>query len=83
MQKVRARCGASASGKLMALWVSILAGRQGIRNPKSGTMLPMTVADSNRQRASGRANGRTAAAWDMVNGIKNLGLSSDRHITSL
>jgi hypothetical protein len=45
----------------MALCVSILAGLHGIRKPKSGTMLPMMVAESNRHRASGRENGTTAA----------------------
>jgi hypothetical protein len=35
-------------------------------------MLPMTVAESNRHRASGRENGTTAATWEIVNGIKYL-----------
>jgi hypothetical protein len=58
--------------KLAALWVSIRGGRHGINKPKSGTMLPIMVADNSLQRASGRENGSTAAACEMVNGIKNL-----------
>jgi hypothetical protein len=56
---------------------------QGKNNPKSGTMAPMTTADSKRQRASRRDNGSTRAAWDMVNGINEPLLSSNRHITDL
>ena len=54
-----------------ALCVSNRAQRQGKKRPKSGTMLPMTTAESRRQRASRRANGKTAAGWDKVNGIKS------------
>ena len=35
---------------------------------KSGTIEPMTVAESSRQRASKRVKGSTAAAWEMVKG---------------
>jgi hypothetical protein len=72
IQNVVKPTGKQKVSKPMALWVSILGGRQGIKSPKSGIMLPMTVAESSRQRASGRENGRTAATCDMVNGIKYL-----------
>ena len=52
--------------------------RQGKNSPKSGTMAPMTTADSSRQRASKREKGSTTAAWEMVNGINDLGC----HLTS-
>src|ERR1700733_2362785 len=51
------------------LCVSKRGGRQGKNSPKSGTMAPTMTADSSRQRASKREKGRTAAAWEMVNGI--------------
>src|SRR5882757_1221970 len=72
IQNVAMPTGRQKVSKAMALWVSILAGLHGIRKPKSGTMLPMMVADSNRHRASGLENGTTAATWEMVNGIKYL-----------
>jgi len=68
-QKVASPTGRQKVAKASALCVSMRGGRQGIRNPKSGTMLPMMVADSSRQRVSRRENGTTAATWEMVNGI--------------
>jgi hypothetical protein len=65
------------------LWVSKRGTRQGKNSPKSGTMAPMTTADSSRQRASKREKGSTTAAWEMVYGIKKPLLSSHRHITDL
>lgn len=41
----------------------------GENKPKSGTMAPITQADSSRQRLNRRANGRMAAAWEMVKGM--------------
>ena len=72
IQKVSSPAGRQNVNSAKLLWVSTLGGRQGIKNPKSGTMLPMMVADSTRQRANGRVNGNTAAAWEMVNGIEYL-----------
>jgi hypothetical protein len=51
------------------LCVSTL-GTPGKNIRKSGTMAPMTVAESNRQRASRRENGRTTAVWEMVKGMQ-------------
>src|ERR1700733_9332464 len=66
-----------------ALWVSKRCMCQGKNNPKSGTMAPMTTAESRRQRASRRDKGSTRAAWEMVNGISEPCLSSHGHITDL
>src|ERR1700722_18318208 len=55
--------------KAVLLCVSKRCTRQGKNSPKSGTMAPMTTAESSRQRASSREKGNTTAAWDMVNGI--------------
>jgi hypothetical protein len=53
----------------MALCVSTLGTpEKNIR--KSGTMAPMTVAESSRQRASRRENGKTIAVWEMVKGTQ-------------
>jgi hypothetical protein len=65
------------------LCVSTRYMRQGRNSPKSGTMEPITTADSKRHRASKREKGRTAAAWEMVNGINKPWLSSHVHITDL
>ncbi len=43
-----------------------------MNHPKSGTMLPMIVAESSRHRAKGREKGKTAAACEIVNGIGTL-----------
>jgi hypothetical protein len=56
----------------MALWVSNRGTFQGMKNRESGTIEPTTAADMARQRASGRENGKTAAAWDRVKGMKRL-----------
>src|SRR5271166_1350815 len=57
-----------------ALWVSKRGSCHGRKKPKSGAMLPITSADSTLQRPKKRANGRTAAAWDMVNGMVRSGI---------
>jgi hypothetical protein len=45
-----------------ALCVSTRGGRHGMNRPKSGTMLPMMVAESMRHLARGREKGNTTAA---------------------
>src|ERR1700692_1938806 len=55
----------------MALCVSTLD-IPGKNIRKSGTIAPMTVADSSRHRARRRENGRTMAVWEMVKGMQGL-----------
>src|SRR5271156_62351 len=66
--------------KAVRLCVSKRCTRQGKNTPKSGTMAPMTAAESSRQRTNSREKGSTTAAWDMVNGINKPGLSSQCHL---
>src|ERR1700679_2145603 len=66
--------------KAATLCVSKRYSRHGKSRPKSGTMAPMTAAESSRQRANSRDKGSTTAAWDMVNGINKPWLSSQRHL---